>query len=325
MPRRQSVDQKLTDLEVAVEAADAGALRGLLDRALTDKQCRVVALAARVAADRLVYDCLPSLLAAYPRFIENPSRRDPGCIAKKAILRAAYELDCDDASFYLTALCYRQPEPVWGGTVDTATDLRCTAAMGLVASGYPRALLEVTELLLDSEAPARAGAARAIACGNPREAELLLRFKAQVGDEDALVLADCFAGLLAVEPDESVGFVARYLESEDDAVCEAAALALGESRLPAALGSLEAAANAAYVPDWFRRVLVRAAALHRSDAAFAWLLRLAGEAPLKTAAHVIEILAIYRHNTRLGRDLARIIEERSEPELQTLFSEHWEL
>ena len=106
------------------------------------------------------------------------------------------------------ALRYRQLEPVWGGTADTAVDVRASCAMGLVASGYSRALVELTALLNDTDAAARVGAVRAIACGNPREAELLLRSKALAGDAEPQVLGECFTGLLAVEPEESLGFVA---------------------------------------------------------------------------------------------------------------------
>jgi HEAT repeat protein len=113
--------------------------------------------------------------------------------------------------------------------------------MGLVASGYPRALVELTALLNDSDAAARMGAVRAIACGNPREAELLLRSKALAGDAEPQVLGECFTGLLGVEPDESLKFVAGYLTHADEAVRELAALALGESRLDAALAPLKEA------------------------------------------------------------------------------------
>jgi HEAT repeats len=324
MPRRKSVDDRLAELEAEIEAADPAGLSRRLERALADRHCLVVALAARHTGERLFYACIPALLGAYARFLDQPVKRDPGCIAKKAIMRALYELDCDDAPFFLDALRYRQPEPVWGGTSDTAIDLRCTAAMGLVASGYPRALAEVAGLLVDEEAQARAGAARAIACGNPREAELLLRLKASVGDDDAFVLGECFEGLLTVEPDESVAFVAGYLDADDDAVREAAAHALGESRLPAALDRLQTAWNEAYVPDWWRRVLVRAAAVHRSDAAFDWLLALVAESPARTAGHVIETLAIYAHNARLAERVSQVVEVRGDAALDEAFAAHWQ-
>jgi hypothetical protein len=46
----------------------------------------------------------------------------------------------------------------------------------------------------------------------------------------------------------------------------------------------------------YRRVLLCAVALHRSDAAFDWLLSIAQREERQAAAQAIEALAIYRHN-----------------------------
>ena len=323
MAPRRSVDDRLAEVEAAIADADDDALEGVVVGALGDNYFRIVALAARCAGERLIYASMPALIAAYPRFLEKPVKRDPNCLAKQAIIRALFELDCDDAEFYLQALRYRQMEPVWGGTVDTATDLRCSAAMGLVSCGYPRALVEVAELLTDSEAPVRGGAARAIACGNPREAELLLRAKVFAGDEDALVLADCFAGLLTVEPDDSPAFVARWLAAKDPAVAEAAALALGESRLPQAFVHLAEAWNEVVVDAGFRRVLIRAAALHRSDESYQWLLDLAAERSLAEVTEIVDVLAIYKHNEKLARRLRAALASRSDSDSLSYYEKVW--
>lgn len=323
MAARRSTDDRLDELEAAVANASGQSLTSVLQGGLNDKHYRVAALAAHHAGERLVYDCVPDLLAAYPRFLDNPIKRDPNCLAKKAIVRALHELDCDNADFYLAAIRYRQMEPVWGGSVDTATDVRTSAAMGLVASGYHRALVEVAELLTDSEPPVRAGAARAIACGNPREAELLLRAKVLAGDEEWLVIGDCFAGLLTVEPDESIAFVARFLDRDDASLVEAAALALGESRLPEALDAIKAAWAAVYVPAEIRRVLVRAAALHRSDAAFDWLIAIVADGDTRIATETIDVLSIYRHNDKLSARLKQALGERSDQAPESLFAELW--
>jgi HEAT repeat protein len=324
VPPRLAVEDRLAELGAAVASADVAELAARLGAALGDRHYRVVAYAARRAAEGMVYECLPALLAAYARFLANPVKQDPNCLAKAAIVRALHELDCDDADFYRAALRYRQLEPVWGGTVDTAVDIRASAAMGLVASGYPRALAEVAELLTDPEPPVRVGAARAIACGNPREAELLLRLKVVHGDDEPQVIAECFAGLLEVEPDESVGFVARSLESDDDALGEVAALALGESRLPPALAALERAWNAVLVSESMRQVLIQAAALHRSDEAFAWLLELAASHRPATATAVIDALAIYRRNEKLAASLGAVIAERGDPTLTAHCAKVWQ-
>ena len=51
---RRSVDDRLAGLQAACDAADAGELPGAIGKGLSDSSYRVVALAARLAADGLV-------------------------------------------------------------------------------------------------------------------------------------------------------------------------------------------------------------------------------------------------------------------------------
>lgn len=320
---RKTVDDKLSELEDAAADADRAVQRAALEAALADRHARLVARAARLAADLLLHELIPNLLAAYPRFVDQPTKRDPNCLAKKAIARALVGLDCDDIEFFRAGLRYRQREPVWGGTVDTAVDVRCSCAMGLVASGHPRALVELCESLADPEADARAGAVRAIACGNPREAELLLRAKIACGDPEPQVVAECFVGLLGVAPDESVDFVAGFLVDGNEAIREAAALALGESRHAAALERLKAAWQDVLPLPGLRRTLIRAAAIHRSEPAFDWLVALVADADARVADDVVDVLSVHRHNGKLARRIAAALAARGEPALQRRFDELW--
>lgn len=303
MPPRKSIDDKLDDLEAAASEADRSAAAAGIGAHLRDKHARVVARAAKLAADGLFYELAPELIAAYPRFLPDAAKKDPNCLAKKALVRALVNLDCDDATFFAEALAYRQPQPVWGGSVDSAAELRSAAAMGLVGTGHPRALVALTELLHDPEAEARIGAARAIACGSPREAEALLRGRVLAGDPEPVVIGECFSGLLTVEPDESVPFVARYLGAEDSAVREMAALALGESRLASAVACLRAAWQDLLPPPGFRRVLIRAAALNRTEAAADWLQSLVAGGDDEVAADVLEEVAVYHRSGSLHERL----------------------
>jgi hypothetical protein len=285
-----------------------------LKRAL-EGHCRVAAKAARVAEDALLYELIPALKASYARFLDKPLKQDPSCFAKKALARALVALDCNDVEFFLAGLRYRQLEPVWGGTADTAVDVRATCAMGLVASGYSRALVELTALLNDAYAGARLGAVRAIACGSPREAEMLLRAKALGGDAEPQIVGECFTGLLSVAPEESIPFVAAYLAHADGAVRELAALALGESKLDGALRPLREAWSEVLVEEEFRRALLRAAAAHRSDAAFDWLSEIVVDARVPVALAVIEAVAPYKHNARLMQRLTSALTERGDDAL----------
>jgi HEAT repeat protein len=298
-PRQEAVEQSLETLNALQPTADRALQNAVVRKHLEDRHFRVVAKAASLAEERTLHERVPDLLQAYPRFAMDPVKRDPKCIAKQAIARALVALDCQNQDFFLQGIRYRQPEPVWGGSVDAAIDVRCSCAMGLVASGYPRAIQELTELLDDPEWRARAGAARAIACGHPGEAEALLRFKVRTGDPEPEVLGECFTGLLAIAAEESVALVAGHMMGSNDGVRDFAALALGESRHPRALDELRAAWDTELLNNEFRAVLIRAAALHRTEAAFDWLIRIIEQGSRAHADVAAEALGVYERNSRL--------------------------
>jgi len=283
-----------------------------LKKGLGDRHFLVVTRAATLAGEKLLYDLIPDLLNAHARFVQDPVKRDPQCKAKGAIARALVALECQDIAFYQAGIVYRQLEPVWGGRADTATDLRCSCAMGLAGSGYARAVAELTGLLNDPEVPVRCGAARAISCGNPFEAEAVLRLKVHIGDADPQVLGECFGALLAIAPDHSLPFVAGYLQVKDEALQEYAALALGESRRPEALILLREAWEELVTAEP-RGALIRAAALHRSEAAFEWLLGVIESAPAKLASVAVDALAVYTRNVRLMEQVTAARRRRKDP------------
>jgi hypothetical protein len=315
-----NVDAELAALD-ALPAERAAKLETL--RHALAGHYRVAAKAARSAEDALLYELVPALKSSYARFLDKPLKQDPNCFAKKALARALVALDCNDAEFFLSGVRYRQLEPAYGGTNDTAAEVRATCAMGLVVSGYSRALVELTAVLNDSDAAARVGGVRATACGNPREAELLLRAKVLAGDTEPQVLGECFTALLAVEPEESIAFVAAYLTHDEVAVRELAALALGESRRDGALAPLKEAWDGVLVSEELRRAVLRAAAAHRSEAAFDWLMTILAEARVAVAVEVVEALAIHRHNVKLKQRLQAALVGRGEPKLRERFEALW--
>lgn len=321
MYKRRTVDDELAALDEL--PAEAAARAAALAAALAVKHPRVVAKAAQACSDGLDYGAVPVLRSTFARFLGAAPKLDPSCHAKKALVRALVALDCADVELYLRGMRYRQLEPIWGGTADTAADVRSHCAMGLIASGYPRALVEVADLLNDPEPAVRCGAARAIACANPRDAELVLRTKVACGDAEPAVLDECFNALLAVAPDESVEVVARYLEYGEETVRELAALALGESRLPAAFPPLKAAWSAVLVSAPLRRALLRAAAAHRSDPAYDWLLELAATAGAPAVLDIIDVLAAYKHNTKLACRMRVALTARADQILLDRFATLW--
>jgi hypothetical protein len=297
--QQKAEEQGLEALSSLQPTAERAVQNAVVQTHLEHRHFRVVAKAAALAEERALHERIPDLLRAYPRFTVDPVKRDPKCIAKQAIARALVALDCQNQDFFLQGIRYRQPEPMWGGSADAAIDIRCSCAMGLVASGYPRAIQELTELLVDPEWRARAGAARAISCGHPGEAEALLRFKVRVGDAEPEVLGECFAGLLAIAPEECLSLVADHMARANEGIRDFAALALGESRHPRALEQLRAAWDTDILNTEFRSVLIRAAALHRSEAAFEWLLHIIAEGSRKHADVAAEALGVYERNSKL--------------------------
>ncbi|UHD15020.1 HEAT repeat domain-containing protein [Thiocapsa bogorovii] len=318
-PRRDIRDQtdafrSLCDREIPERVLAAAR------EALADRHHLMVAKAAELAGDRLFYALEPDLIAAYRRFLEDPAKRDPGCTAKGAIVRALVALDSQDAGFYIAGIRYRQPEPVWGGNVDTAVDLRVSCAIGLAATSDPRALIHLVNLLYDPEPHARSGAARAIACTQPLAAEAVLRSKALGGDPEPEVAGDCLVALLQVAGEDALDFVGGFLVTPSTEINGLAALALGESRLDGALDLLRTCWDAEPLKRGAQHLLLRAAALHRSEAALDWLVAIVEYADRASAEVAIAELGAYRNNARLRKRLGGVVAERDDPRLGAAYA-----
>ncbi len=309
--RSRPEESRLEALNVALAAADRAGSLEAVRQALGDRHARVACRAATLAEERSLHELIPELHQAYARFLEQPVKRDPHCLAKQAVVRALVGLECHDVPFYLEGIRYRQLEPVWGGSADTAVDIRCLSAMGLVRSNYFRAIPELAVLLADPEVRAREGAARAISCGHPREAEALLRYKVLIGDEHPEVMSECFTALLAIAPEECMPLVATQLAHKDEAVRDFAALALGESHHPAALKYLRATWDDVLVSKEMRAVLIRAAAVHRSEAAFDWLLTVIESGTRDQVDVAVDALSVYQRNSKLHERVEAALAKRA--------------
>ncbi|MDQ2641385.1 MAG: hypothetical protein M3Y79_12515 [Pseudomonadota bacterium] len=296
----ESALQALADLQPDTDRATQNQA---LSEALANASFRVVAKAATLAGERMLHERSSDLLAAWPHFLDDAAKRDPQCIAKSAICAALLALECDNTAFWLGGIRYVQLEPAWERPADTAADVRCICAMGLVNSRYRRAIIELVSLLNDPEYRVRSGAARAIACGDPQQAEPVLRLKIHIGDPEAEVLGECFTALLSVAPEDSMALVGSRLRDADEAVRDYAALALGESRHPLALDLLRTAWDDPLLSHDLRGVLVRAAALHRSEAAFDWLLGIVEKGRNAEAAFAVDALSVYDRNSKLMQRL----------------------
>jgi HEAT repeat protein len=184
-----------------------------------------------------------------------------------------------------------QLEPVWGGSSDSAATLRGTCAVALVqcrSLADSDLLAHLIELFADKEKSVRAAAAQAIEqVGSPSSA-LLLRLKAIVGQDEPEVLGACYGGILSLEGNKVVPWIARFLTSSDDAAAEAA-LALAGTHSAEAFTALGERFEQESDP-WFLSVLLSAIALTRQEAALEFLFNLVRTESLPAEAAVEAIL-----------------------------------
>jgi HEAT repeat protein len=261
-------------------------LRGVIAR----EGSHAVARAAAIVGEHGLGALAADLVAAFPRFLEKPERADPGCSTKTAIVEALRRLDQPAVGLYRRGVAHVQMEPVFGGRIDTAVDLRSSAALGLAEHGGRDVLVDLAHLLADPEAPVRVSAARAVAVAGGDASIPLLHLKAVAGDAEARVVAECLLSLLRIDPAGQMSFVASLL---DKGAAEAAASALGESRLADALPILRD-----WLPTAQRRGLARAALFAmaglRRDEAVDLLLDVVRDEPAPVARDAIHALASIR-------------------------------
>jgi len=321
--KRLKTEHKIEALRQCIEQGPKAQALACLQIALQEKSNFLVAKAAEWCAEQLAYDLITDLLAAFERFVPDALSTDKTCAAKRAIARALYDLEYDNAGFFRKHLTYRQMEPVWGGSVDTAVDLRCTCALGLVASNDPRAVLSIVELLHDSEYQARLGAIKAIESIQPFHAEIVLRHKILQGDAEPEVIAQCFSSLVKAAAEESLDFISDFLASDDDVLRESAALALGESRLDEALHILIDASDNLFAIDTLVPSFYRAIALQRKNKAYDYLLDKVANSPAAQASYAIAALSLYNYNQELKEKIISITEKRGLKQLSDAIAHYW--
>jgi len=237
--KRKSDDDRLAELFALGDDFDPASAAETLRDALRAKSNHVVARAAEKIGKAGSNEFFADLLGAYQRLLHDPIDSDPTCAGKTAIVDALVKLDHDEFDFYEAGIGYEQHEPAWGRTEDTAANVRAGCAMGMVGTARPAKVLNyLAELLVDPCIVARSGAARAIGQVPCEEAESLLRLKILTGDPKPEVIGECCAAMLTIADAGAVEFLTRLLSSDNQDLCEEAALALGESRLPEALEPL---------------------------------------------------------------------------------------
>jgi len=292
MAKHDSLLDTLSRLTALGSAPLTDATRAELLRALANRSNVVIARVAEIMGRTGPTDFIQPLIARGERLFGQGAEADKLCRAKEAIVQALDALGNTWEAIYLHGMRYRQMEPVYGGRADTAANLRGLCAQALARMDHPEAHIAIEELLVDTEMPARLAAVNALTYLGDEKSEVLLRLKALVGDVEAPVLGACFAGLLAIAPERSAPFVAGFLTSDNTDLVEAAALALGESRLPEAFTALRQCWEN-LVDFSLRRTLLLAMGLIRSNDAFDFLLRVVREEGRSAALKALEALSIY--------------------------------
>ena len=178
----------------------------------------------------------------------------------------------------------------------------------LVRIGHHCVLNLLVDLLADPEKDARVSAAQALAYNATQAAGLLLRLKARIGDKAPEVISECLGGLLKLDAQEGLPFVAEFLQSADEAIQESAAIALGESRRPEAFPVLKDFWEHQIVSTMQETILV-AMALLRLPAANDFLLSLISDGSSAVAAAALSALAVHRHDARLRDRVAAAVAE----------------
>jgi HEAT repeat protein len=202
---------------------------------------------------------------------------------------------------------------VFGGKVDTAVDLRAACALALARCNDEHALVRLGDLLADREAPARMAAARALGVLGREEGVALLRMKALLGDEPRVV-SECLAAALRLDPRGSLELAAAFLDRKEPEIAEAAALALGESRVAGALGVLREWLGRTVDKDLRRAGFLAVAMLRREDA-FDFLLEIVREGAEAAAREAVAALAAQRGDASLEERVRAAAATRDDAEL----------
>ena len=319
---KKAFEQQLAALDELRNSTAPSAVEGLR-KALTNRNNYLVAKAAQIGAQSGLVDLISELLSAFDRFLVDPSKSDPQCWAKNAVIQALADLGHNNSAVYVRGLRHVQMEPVWGGQEDTAGPLRARCALALVQCqdlSDLAVLSHLVEPLVDRDKTVRMEAARAIGRLGRAEAALLLRLRALVGDKESEVLGACFAAVLEIEGEAGIDFVGRFLAGEDDVVAEAA-LALGGMHDARALRMLQDRQERERDP-YLIEVLLTAIGLTRLPDAVESLVKLV-EADSPKAVAAVQALASARISEETRGRLAKAVESSGNARLCAAFEKHF--
>lgn len=253
-----------------------------LARALRSKNAHLVARAAPlVQADErerftaLLLSAFEHLFGAAGTRGADVSKLDPACLGKTALAEALDRLEHPLEGPFRRGVVHVQMEGPFPPS-DSATGLRARCGFALVRLRVPDALEVLADLMTDREPSVRAAGAEAVAYHGDERGIALLRMKLRHGDAEPDVLSAAVLAYLRLAPGAGLAWARGMLTGEARDRREAAAIALGETRLEGALEPL-AAYLARVESEGDTRAAVAALLMLRSEPALARLREFAAQ------------------------------------------------
>jgi HEAT repeat protein len=318
MSARASLDDKLATIRALRGQVLTPEHKTDLRKRLGDRSNLIVAAASAIVGENALIELAAELEAAFDRFLLDPVKDDKLCRAKIAVIQALDRMEYTRPDVFLKAARHVQFEPVWGGSEDTAPPLRAAALIALARVEGSGSLPMLVDAMADPARDVRIAAAVALGAVGTESAGLVLRLKARLGDKDLDVFSECLGGLLAVDPKENLAIVSGFLDPGHAATCEAAAMALGKSRLPEALDPLMKCLEKVHSPELRQHVLLAIAILRRPTA-IDYLVEYVASEPEPNAIAALSALRIYKDDPKLRERIAGVVRERALPLLRAAF------
>lgn len=312
MPPRPTIDERLRFLREIRTDGDLAKIRETAIKNLADKTNLIIAEAAKLVGEFELTGLEPVLLAAWNRLIDHsdPVKADKGCTAKTAIIEALGSLKHDDSEFYLAAIQYKQMEPGWPQSEDTAENVRAGSAFAIARSQQLRIVDKLTPFVdyLQGSRADRINAVKAIADTRHESAIPLLRLKLLSGDDEAEVMGACMSGLLDLAPLRSIPLVAEFLTNPTESVVLEAAAALGVCGKPAAVEALINAWRRTANKDQQRSLLI-SIGLSRDPSAINFLIsQLESRRDIETVLEALKPSCVYEETQRRVREVMQKLE-----------------
>jgi hypothetical protein len=279
-----------------------------LTQALASKDAGLLVQAANLIAEQQLTVHSEALCNAYRALrseAERGKNRDPGAVAKAALVAALDAVEALDVDLFADAAQCAQLERGKGSPRDTAGAVRAYGVLALARVGHADLLPILGAFLGDRDDNVRLSAARAVAHRGQRDGAGLLLLRLGAGDAVPEVLIECLRGLFAIAADLGERYARDHLPSASPEQYEQLLHALGTAASDSAVELLETELAARSLGNE-RAPIIAALGLSLRPKARTLLLELVrGERP-SDAQSALSALAIHRYDARLAEQLREL-------------------